>query len=255
MRKPWPRPPSGCSRSRSLRKAAARSAAISPPTPAAPRCSPTATPASSCSGSKWCWPTDGSGTASPSSRRTTPATTSSSCSSAPKARSGSSPRRCSNCFRAHVRSRRRLPALLRRALALLNLAEERAGGAVTSFELMPRIAVEFALRHGAGTRDPLGAPYPWYVLIELSSAARDSLRASLEELLATAAEHGLLADAAIAASIEQAQSFWHLRNLISETQRPEGGSIKHDVSVPVAAVPEFIEAASAAVQALIPCCR
>src|SRR5439155_49534 len=143
----------------------------------------------------------------------------------------------------------------RTALALLNLAEERAGGAVTSFELMPRIAVEFALRHGAGTRDPLGAPHPWYVLIELSSAARDGLRASLEELLAAAAERGLLADAAIAASIEQAQSFWHLRNLISETQRPEGGSIKHDVSVPVAAVPEFIEAASAAVQALIPGCR
>src|SRR5713101_8298921 len=70
------------------------------------------------------------------------------------------------------------------ALALLNLAEERAGGAVTSFELMPRIAVEFALRHGAGTRDPLGAPHPWYVLIELSSAARDSLRARLEEILA-----------------------------------------------------------------------
>jgi len=143
----------------------------------------------------------------------------------------------------------------RAALALLNLTEERAGGAVTSFELMPRIAVEFALRHGAGTRDPLGAPHPWYVLIELSSAAREGLRASLEELLASAAERGLLADAAIATSIEQAQSFWHLRNLISETQRPEGGSIKHDVSVPVAAVPAFIEAASAAVETLIPGCR
>ena len=143
----------------------------------------------------------------------------------------------------------------RAALALLNLTEERAGGAVTSFELIPRIAVEFALRHGAGTRDPLGAPHPWYVLVELSSAAREGLRASLEELLASAAERGLLADAAIATSIEQAQSFWHLRNLISETQRPEGGSIKHDVSVPVAAVPEFIEAASAAVETLIPGCR
>jgi FAD/FMN-containing dehydrogenase len=77
----------------------------------------------------------------------------------------------------------------------------------------------------------------------------------MEDVLAAAAERGLVADAAIAASIEQAQAFWHLRNLISETQRPEGGSIKHDVSVPVAAVPEFIEQASAAVENLIPGCR
>jgi FAD/FMN-containing dehydrogenase len=141
------------------------------------------------------------------------------------------------------------------ALALLNLAEERAGGSVTSFELMARIAVEFALRHGPGTRDPLAASHPWYVLIEVASAARDGLRANLEELLAVAAERGLVTDAAIATSIDQAQAFWQLRNLISDTQRFEGGSIKHDVSVPVAAVPEFIEAASAAVENLIPGCR
>src|SRR5205823_4357702 len=72
----------------------------------------------------------------------------------------------------------------RAALALLNLAEEGAGGGVTSFELMSRIAVEFALRHGPGTRDPFSDPHPWYVLIELSSPARDGLRAGLEELLA-----------------------------------------------------------------------
>src|SRR5438093_1910654 len=143
----------------------------------------------------------------------------------------------------------------RAALGLLNLAEERAGGAVTSFELMSRIAVEFALRHGPGARDPLAAPHPWYVLIELSSAGREGLRGPLEDLLAAAAQRGLVDDAAIAASIDQANSFWHLRNLISETQRPEGGSIKHDVSVPVVAVPDFIAAASAAVEALIPGCR
>ena len=143
----------------------------------------------------------------------------------------------------------------RAALALLNLAEERVGGAVTSFELIPRIAVEFALRHGQGARDPLASAHPWYVLIELSSAVRDGLRVQLEELLAAAAEHGLLTDAAIAASIEQAQSFWHVRNLVSETQRPEGGSIKHDISVPVASVPDFIATATAAVETLIPGCR
>ena len=143
----------------------------------------------------------------------------------------------------------------RAALGLLNLAEERAGGAVTSFEFIARIAVEFALLHGPGSRDPLANPYPWYVLIELSSAARDGVRVQLEEVLAETAERGLVADAAIATSIEQAQSFWHLRNLVSETQRPEGGSIKHDIAVPVASVPDFIEAATAAVEALIPGCR
>src|SRR6266699_4670866 len=130
------------------------------------------------------------------------------------------------------------------ALALLNLAEERAGGSVTSFELMPRISLDWAIKHAPMCRDPLAGRHAWYVLLELSSQMRDGLRENLEELLAAAAERGLVADAAIAASIEQAQSFWHLRNLISETQRPEGGSIKHDVSVPVAAVPEFTAAAA-----------
>jgi len=140
------------------------------------------------------------------------------------------------------------------ALALFNLAGERAGGTVTSFELMSRLSIEFALRHGAGCRDPLGAPHPWYVLIELSSQAA-GLRAALEDLLAGAAERGCVSDAAIAASLEQRKAFWHVRDMLSDVQRFEGGSIKHDVSVPVAAVPEFIAQASAAVEAMIPGCR
>ncbi|HYS47701.1 MAG TPA: FAD-binding oxidoreductase [Xanthobacteraceae bacterium] len=143
----------------------------------------------------------------------------------------------------------------RDALALLGLAGERAGGTVTSFELMSRRSVEFAMRHGPGVRDPLAAPHPWYVLIELSSQLREGLRASLEDLLAAGAERGIVSDAAVAASLDQAKAFWHLRNMLSEVQKAEGGSIKHDVSVPVAAVPDFIEAARAAVEALIPGCR
>jgi len=140
------------------------------------------------------------------------------------------------------------------ALALFNLAGERAGGTVTSFELMSRTSVEFALRHGPGCRDPLGTPHPWYVLIELSSQTA-GLRGALEDLLGAAAEAGVLSDATIAASLDQRKAFWHLRDMLSDVQRFEGGSIKHDVSVPVAAVPDFIAEANAAVTALIPGAR
>jgi FAD/FMN-containing dehydrogenase len=138
------------------------------------------------------------------------------------------------------------------ALALFGLANERAGGMITGFELMPRIGVDFVVRHAPGCRDPLGDTHPWYVLLELSSQARDGLRAIMEDLLAAAAERSLASDATIAASLDQAKAFWHLRAMMSDVQRLEGGSIKHDVSVPVAAVPDFINAASAAVVAMIP---
>ena len=141
------------------------------------------------------------------------------------------------------------------ALALLGLAAERTAGTVTSFELISRMSLEFAVRHGPGCRDPLATPHPWYVLIELSSQSREGLRASMEDMLAAAAERGLVGDAAIASSLEHAKAFWHLRNMMSEVQKPEGGSIKHDISVPLAAVPAFIAEASAAVEAMIPGCR
>jgi len=141
------------------------------------------------------------------------------------------------------------------ALALFNLANERAGGTVTGFELIPRIALEFAVRHAPPCRDPLQAQHPWYVLIELSSQARGGLRATMEEILSTGAEQGFVADATIAASLDQAKAFWLLRHHIADTQKYEGGSIKHDISVPVTAVPDFIVEASAAVTAMIPDCR
>jgi FAD/FMN-containing dehydrogenase len=141
------------------------------------------------------------------------------------------------------------------ALDLLGLATERTAGGVTSFELMLRLAIEVVLRHGADCRDPLPQPHPWYVLIELSSQARSGLRAVLEEILAEGLERGWVADATIAATLEQAKMFWRLRELLGEVQRHEGGSIKHDISVPVAAVPAFIAEANAAVEKLIPGAR
>jgi D-lactate dehydrogenase (cytochrome) len=141
------------------------------------------------------------------------------------------------------------------ALALFALAEERAGGSVTGFELMSRMGLEFVLRHGPGTRDPLAEQHAWYVLIELSSAAREGLRAAMEDVLGAALESGTIEDAAIADSLDQARGFWRMRELLAEIQKEEGGSIKHDVSVPVSAVPELIAEGVAAVEALIPGCR
>jgi FAD/FMN-containing dehydrogenase len=141
------------------------------------------------------------------------------------------------------------------ALELLGIATERTAGGVTSFEIMTRAGIELVLQHGAGTRDPLASPHPWYVLLELSSQQRDGLREVMEDVLAQGMERGLVVDAAIADSIEQGKAFWRLRELFSEVQRHAGGSIKEDISVPVAAVPAFIREANAAVAALIPDAR
>ncbi|APF36943.1 hydroxyacid dehydrogenase [Chelatococcus daeguensis] len=141
------------------------------------------------------------------------------------------------------------------ALDLLALAKAEAGGAVTTFEFLPRLGLEFVLRHAPGTRDPLGEPHAWYVLMELSSAAEAGLDDAMERILTAALERGLVDDAAIAASLDQRNAFWKLREALSEVQRHEGGSIKHDIAVPVALVPQFLEEATAAAEALVPGCR
>ncbi len=136
------------------------------------------------------------------------------------------------------------------ALELLGVATERAAGTVTSFEIMLRMGVELVVKHAAGCRNPLAGPHPWYVLIELSSQARDGLRENLEDILAEGFERELIEDATIADSLDQAKMFWRIREMFGEVQKQAGGSIKHDVSVPVAAVPAFIrEASEAAVEA------
>ena len=141
------------------------------------------------------------------------------------------------------------------ALDLLGLANDHAAGSITSFELMVRSGVDLVLDYGAGCRDPLPNAHPWYVLVELSSQARSGLRAVMEEILADGLERGLLTDAVIAESLDQSKMFWRIRELFGEVQRHAGGSIKHDISVPVAAVPAFIAEANAAVTRLIPGAR
>jgi D-lactate dehydrogenase (cytochrome) len=85
------------------------------------------------------------------------------------------------------------------------------GTSVTSFELMAGMGVQLAVNHSTQCRDPLSTPHPWYVLIELSSPAREGLRGTLEEILTAGSERGLLQDAAIASSLDQSKSFWLLR--------------------------------------------
>ncbi len=140
------------------------------------------------------------------------------------------------------------------ALKLLAISQAEAAGTLTSFELLSEIAVDFSIRHGIDVRDPLTEKHRWYVLMELSSP-RDDARATLEAILAKGLENGIVDDAVIATNLSQRQGFWKLRDEMSAAQKPEGGSIKHDISVPVVAVPDFIEQADAAVVRLIPGAR
>ncbi|MDE2364141.1 MAG: FAD-binding oxidoreductase [Hyphomicrobiales bacterium] len=141
------------------------------------------------------------------------------------------------------------------ALGLLDIALSRAGADVKSFELIPRIGIDFDLKHGADVRDPLGAPHAWYVLMELASQTDAGVEATLENLLADAIEKGFVEDAALAASLDQRDDFWRLRELLSEVQKHEGGSIKHDISVPISRVPAFLADVERDVTALIPGAR
>jgi FAD/FMN-containing dehydrogenase len=137
------------------------------------------------------------------------------------------------------------------ALKLLSISQAEAAGTLTSFELLSDVAVDFSIRHGIDIRDPLSSKHPWYVLMELSSP-RDDARDTLETILERGMEGGIVDDAVIATNLGQRQAFWKLRDEMSAAQKPEGGSIKHDISVPVAAVPDFIAQADAAVVKLIP---
>ncbi|MCC6920259.1 MAG: FAD-binding oxidoreductase [Alphaproteobacteria bacterium] len=143
----------------------------------------------------------------------------------------------------------------RHALEALGVIRDAAPGLVTSFELMPRFGLDIVLRHIPGTRHPLSSPSPWALLIEIAAQTRQGFREAAEAALAEAVAKGALSDAAIAESEAQAAAFWRLREAMSEAQKFEGGSIKHDVAVPVAAVPAFLEEALAEAECLVPGCR
>jgi len=143
----------------------------------------------------------------------------------------------------------------RAALTLLDLARDMAGGEITSFELIPRIGLDFVLAHSESARDVLTGKHDWYVLLELRSQNEKGLADRLLALLETAAKNHIIEDAAVAASLDQRDNFWKLRELLPEVQRLEGGSIKHDVSVPIAEIPDFLDEVSSAVSLVIPGAR
>ncbi|MGI9169377.1 MAG: FAD-binding oxidoreductase [Caulobacteraceae bacterium] len=138
------------------------------------------------------------------------------------------------------------------AIALLNRARAETGGAVEAFELIGALGMDLALAHLPGARPPLQTRPPWHVLIEIAGAAPGEAEAGLERLLAGALEDGLIADAAVAQSEAQAAAFWTLREGQSAAQKSEGPAWKHDVSVPISAIPEFLAEAARRLAARFP---
>jgi FAD/FMN-containing dehydrogenase len=142
---------------------------------------------------------------------------------------------------------------VRAAVALLARMRSATSDRVSSFELLPRAALDLTLRHIPGITDPLGSPYPWYVLCELSgSASTDALAALLQEGLAAALAQGAILDAAIAVSEREREALWKIRGSIPEAQRREGAGMKHDISLPIGRLADFMAVAVAWVDEHVP---
>jgi len=142
------------------------------------------------------------------------------------------------------------------AVALLNSARKATGERVSVFEILPHQGLEFVLEYIEGTRNPLDSAAPWYVLMEVASSATDpALEATLETWLESELGAGRILDGALAASTAQANAFWKLRESMSEAQKHEGGSIKHDISVPVSQIPAFIAETTPMLEKAFPGCR
>lgn len=140
-------------------------------------------------------------------------------------------------------------------LPLFELMELRARGALTAFEFMSGKLLDFVRRHISATRAPFTSDAPWYVLLEISGSTEGEAELLAHDILSLASERGLLSDATIAASLHQAADLWRLREAASEAQKGEGGSIKHDISVPIADIGRFIMRAEEVVQAICPGAR
>lgn len=139
------------------------------------------------------------------------------------------------------------------AVELLAVLREASGDRVSSFELIPRVAIELTTRHIPGIAEPLAGEHAWHVLCEItSSRAEDPLDEMLERALRESMDAGLVDDAVLAQNERQRTAFWRLRESIPEAQRKDGASLKHDVSVPVASLPDFVERASAWIAANVP---
>ena len=143
-----------------------------------------------------------------------------------------------------------------KALELLLLAQKKAGSMLTGFELMAKVGMEMSLRYVKGAHAPLEHESEWYVLLDLSSSHSDGEASNtIEDILADALQQGIIEDASIARSVSQQKEFWRLREDMSPAQKLEGGSIKHDISVPIASIPDFISDAAKIIEAILPGAR
>jgi FAD/FMN-containing dehydrogenase len=139
------------------------------------------------------------------------------------------------------------------AIALLGRLREQVGNRVSAFELISRRSIELVLAHIPGTRDPLAAASPWYVLTNVDDPRTESdLRSALEQALGDAVEDALVTDAALAESDAQAQALWRIRESIPDASKSEGLLYRHDISVPTSDIPSFIEEAGARLEAAFP---
>ena len=155
-------------------------------------------------------------------------------------------------LRVHATALAAIPDV-RAAVRLLGELRTASGDRVSSFELIPRAGVELTTRHIPGVSDPLTTPYPWYVLCELSSArATEPLAEVLQEALGAALARGIVLDAAMVGSERERAALWKLRESIPEAQRHEGASLKHDISLPVAALADFVDRAAPWVASNVP---
>ena len=146
-------------------------------------------------------------------------------------------------------------ATLDDAVQLLQLAQARLGAGLTGFEVMGAFALELVARHFPQIRQPLAAS-PWMVLLEQSDTESEAhARGLFEAMLETALEQGTITDAAVAESIDQSRSLWHLRESIPLAQAEEGLNIKHDISVPVSRIPTFVAHTDAALAHAFPGAR
>jgi FAD/FMN-containing dehydrogenase len=154
--------------------------------------------------------------------------------------------------RAQVTAFAAVPSL-HAAARLLDLARAGAGAGLTAFEVMSAGCIRRAVHELPRLRAPLPLTSPWYVLLELSDHESEAHAAGvLEEVLGAAIDSGQVADSVVAASLEQSRSLWQIREGIPEAHAKAGGNVKHDISLPVSAIPAFVEATNAQLSALFP---
>ena len=139
-----------------------------------------------------------------------------------------------------------------KCVELLNMAKAAAANGLTGFEFMARTPVALTLEHMEGAINPLQELHDWHVLIEISSSrSQEDADEMMMSLLEKALETGVIEDASIAQTLQQQQEIWKLRELMPPAQKKVGGSMKHDISIPIHRIPEFLEEAGSVVESAV----